>query len=90
MKTRKMLLAAGFALAGITAAHAESGYEPRNAVPNGLTSKKEQRILQFSATPAGVNERALRQSQNRDRYSKTNNAGFRNGYTTFEVLDNIR
>ena len=88
MRTRTLLLAAGFALAGITAANAESGYEPRNDVPNGLTTKNSQRILQLNATPAGIDERKARPSQHRD--TKTGNSGFRDGYTTFDVLDSIR
>jgi len=94
MKTNKMLLAAGFMLAGVTVAGAESAYEPTNAVPNGQTAKSE-RVLQFSPTPAGVTHRnakhrgAKRSHRTNSEFHKTNNTGFAKGYSTFEVLDSI-
>lgn len=91
MKTRTMLLAAGFALAGLTAANAESGFEPRNGVPNGLTTQNSQQILQFSATPQRTDKRTVRPSTQHNRsIHKTRNSGYAHGYTTFEVLDSIR
>ena len=90
MKTNKMLLAAGFVLAGVTAVNAESAFEPRNDVPNGLTTKSE-RILQITATPAGVDRRADRQAlRSHSSIHKTRNTGFSRGYSTFDVLDSIR
>ena len=89
-KTNKMLLAAGFVLAGVTAVNAESAFEPTNAVPNGLTNKSE-RILQLTATPAGVDLRTERSAQrSNSTIHKTRNSGFAHGYSTFEVLDSIR
>jgi hypothetical protein len=91
MKTRTMLLAAGFALAGLSAANAESGYEPRNGVSNGLTTKQSERILQFSATPRRTDQRTVKPSTPHDRsIHKTRNSGFSHGYSTFDVLDSIR
>ena len=90
MKTNKMLLAAGFVLAGVTAVNAESAFEPTNAVPNGLTTKSE-RILQVTATPAGVDRRADRTRHGTNSaIHKTRNTGFAHGYSTFDVLDSIR
>ena len=90
MKTNKMLLAAGFVLAGVTAVNAESAFEPTNAVPNGLTTKSD-RILQVTATPAGVDHRAARSThRSNSAIHKTRNSGFSRGYSTFDVLDSIR
>lgn len=94
MKTNKLLIAAGFVLAGVTAAGAESAYEPTNAVPNSPIVKSE-RILQFNPTPAGVDYRkgkhggAKRSHRTNSGFHKTNNTGFAHGYSTFEVLDSI-
>jgi len=60
MKAKKILLAAGFVLAGVTAATASNVYEPTNAVPNGLTSQKTQQIRTLSAKPAGVTHKRVR------------------------------
>ena len=69
MKAKNILLAAGFVLAGATAAVAESAFEPTNAVPNGLTSKSGQQILTLSAKPAGVTHKRVR-SQKSEVYGK--------------------
>ena len=91
MKSRTMLLAAGFALAGLTAAHAESGYEPHNGVHNVPATKNAQRIQQLSATPPRAQSRTVRPTASYDRgFHKTRNSGYAQGYTTFEVLDSIR
>ena len=60
MKAKKILLAAGVVLAGVTAAAASNVYEPTNAVPNGLTSQKDQQIRTLSAKPAGVTHKRVR------------------------------
>ncbi len=91
MKTRTMLLAAGFALAGLTAANAESGFEPRNGVHNGPNANTNQQILQFGGTPHRADKRAVRHSNQHNRsIHKTRNSGYTNGYTVFDVLDSIR
>ena len=91
MKTRTMLLAAGFALAGLTAANAESGFEPRNGVHNGPNANNSQQILQFGGTPQRADKRRVRPSHPHNRsIHKTRNSGYTNGYTVFDVLDSIR
>lgn len=81
MKAKNILLAAGFVLAGATAAAAESGFEPTNAVPNGLTSKSGQQILTLSVKPAGVTHKRTRAHKsgfygNRSFGYPTRNKGF--------------
>lgn len=65
MKAKNILLAAGFVLAGATAVSAESAYEPTNAVPNGLTSKGGQQILNLTVNPAGVKYRTTKRAHSR-------------------------
>ena len=90
MQINKMLLAAGFVLAGMTAASAESGFEPRNDVPNGLTTKTE-RILQFNGTARSAQPHTIeRRDVDAQRFQRTRNTGFAKGYSTFDVLDSIR
>ena len=91
MKTKKLLLAAGMVLAGVSAASAESGFEPRNDVPNGPLVKNERQILHFSGQRSGASKPGVKQAQptNSD-INRTRNTGFSRGYTTFEVLDSIQ
>lgn len=90
MQINKMLLAAGFVLAGMTAATAESGFEPRNGVPNGLTTKTE-RVLQFSGAKRSAQPHTVeRRDVHTQSFYRTRNTGFAKGYSTFEVLDSIR
>ncbi len=91
MNARKMIFAAGFLLAGVASAAAESAYEPTNAVPQGLESGPGQQILHLSAVsdaPAQTAVQSRRQGGPNELI--TGNAGFRRGYDTFDVLDNIR
>jgi hypothetical protein len=51
MKTSKILLAAGFVIAGATATLADTGFEPTGAVPNGLESRDQQQQIRYLTQP---------------------------------------
>lgn len=91
MKTKKLLLTAGFILAGLTAAGAESAFEATKSGPKGQTAQSERQILQLSVTPKTSARRATKRAlPTHSDVSRTRNSGFARGYTTFEVLDSIR
>jgi len=91
MKAKNILLAAGFVLAGVTAVSAESAYEPTNAVPNGLTSKGGQQILNLSVKPAGVKHRSYKRAKPRNSGIYGNRSlGYPSRNKGFEILNNTK
>ena len=91
MKAKNILLAAGIVLAGATAVSAESAFKPTGAVPNGLTSKSGQQILNLSVKPAGVQHRTIKRAK-RSKSGIYGNRGY--GYSNrnkgFEILNNTK
>jgi hypothetical protein len=87
MKARHILFAAGVLLASASAAVAESGFEPTNAVPNGLESSYDQEVYQLTDATRQNGQRTVTETREDSYYATTGN---QRGSSNFELLEGTR